>query len=74
MSRPGSAASVHSRGLSFSGVLTPSQPAFLNRTAAEQQTVSPASKKRKRDAAKALTTDHLLVAPIILKVRAIVFI
>ncbi|KAK0633491.1 DNA replication regulator SLD3-domain-containing protein [Immersiella caudata] len=66
MSRPGSAASVNSRGISFSGVLTPSQPAFLNRTAAEQA-VSPTSKKRKRDATRTLTTDHLLVAAIILK-------
>jgi hypothetical protein len=70
MSRPCSAASVNPRGISFPGVLTPSRPFSLNKTA--DQAASPTSKKRKRDvAAQSLTTDNLLVAPVVLQVRAI---
>ncbi|KAK0656353.1 DNA replication regulator SLD3-domain-containing protein [Cercophora newfieldiana] len=67
MSFPDPVTSVNPLGISLPAVLTSSGPASLNRTASDQA-VSPTSKKRKRDvAAKSLTTDHLLVAPVVLK-------
>ncbi|KAK0730481.1 DNA replication regulator SLD3-domain-containing protein [Lasiosphaeris hirsuta] len=64
--RPPSAGSFVASVAGSVGILSPARPNSLNQTTGDTAD-SPSSRKRKRDTPQALTTDHLLKAPVVLK-------